>query len=106
VTSISSSTPSGGETLERSWRVIKPGGRLVSIVADPGRDPTETPRARGTFFIVQPNGSELMELSRLVDNGQIRPVVQAVYPMPSARAASARGLSGHQEGKIVLRIVA
>lgn len=94
----------GGESLKRSWAVLGEGGRLVSIVDDPGSAPAGTRGAAGTFFIVEPSRAQLVELSRLIDGGHIRPFVQAVFGLADARAAFERGLSGHQRGKIVLHV--
>lgn len=98
----------GGETLERSWAVLKPGGVLISTVAPP---PESAARRRATaagirsiFFVVEPNQAQLMELGRLLDAGQIRPVVAAVYPLERAREAYTRGQDQRQPGKVVLHV--
>src|SRR5262249_46787826 len=89
----------GGETLERSWGVLKPGGRLVTI-ANPGEG-SQDPRVREAFFIVQANRAQLAEIARLIDAGQLRPVVDAVFPLAQARQAY-----GHKpaHGKVVLDV--
>ncbi len=51
----------GGDTLERSWAVLKPGGRMVTIAADV--EGTRDARAKGAFFIVEPNAQQLAERS-------------------------------------------
>jgi NADPH:quinone reductase-like Zn-dependent oxidoreductase len=97
----------GGETLQRSWRVLKSGGRLVTIASEAGtRQQVATAhRVRATWFIVQPNRNQLTEIADLIDAGQIRVVVEAVLPLSEARQAYERGQSGHRRGKIVLRVV-
>jgi NADPH:quinone reductase-like Zn-dependent oxidoreductase len=94
----------GGETLERSWRVLRPGGTLVSIAARPSPEQARIADARGVFFIVEPSRPQLVELARLIDEGRVRPVLEAVFPLAQARAAFERGLSGHHRGKIVLQV--
>ncbi len=69
----------GGETLTRSWQVLKPGGRLVTIAAD-GEYTTDA-RVREAFFIVEPNRSQLVEIARLIDADTLRVVVGAVFPL-------------------------
>ena len=64
----------GGETLERSWGVLKPGGSLVTIATSGAG--TQDPRVRKAFFIVQANRAQLDEIARLIDGGQLRPVVE------------------------------
>jgi quercetin dioxygenase-like cupin family protein len=75
----------GGETRDRSWEVLKKGGRLVTIAADAER--FSDPRVRDAFFIVESNRVQLIEISRLIDTGVIRPVVGAVFPMEDVRHA-------------------
>jgi len=94
----------GGEVTERSWSVLRPGGLLVTIVRQPpgwadGR------AARGLFFIVVPRRDQLNELSRLIDAGTVRPVVEAVLPLDRAREAYERGIGDHPRGKLVLAVV-
>jgi NADPH:quinone reductase-like Zn-dependent oxidoreductase len=89
----------GGETLERSWGVLKPGGRLVTI-ATSGEGPQD-PRTREAFLFVQANRAQLAEIARLIDVGQLRPVVDAVFPLAQARQAYEHKPA---HGKVVLRI--
>jgi len=98
----------GGETLERSWAVLKPGGVLISIIAPPP-DSAAQRRAtaagiRSIFFIVEPKQAQLVELGQLLDAGQIRPIVADVYALEQARDAYTRGPERHQPGKVVLRV--
>src|SRR3954470_15492142 len=94
----------GGDTLERSWRILRRGGALVSVAAQPSPEPARDGGTRGIFFIVEPSRAQLVEIARLIDAGQIRPVLEAVLPLARAREAFERGLAGHVRGKIVLRI--
>lgn len=94
----------GGETLERSWGIIRRGGTLVTIVGDTPEEKTSKYGVHGASILVQPNRSELVQLSQLVDSGVIRPVVEAVYALPQAREAYERGLLGHNRGKLVLKV--
>ncbi len=92
----------GGETLERSWSVLKAGGRAVSV-ATQGETSTD-PRVRQAFFIVEPNGAQLTEIARLIDAGELCPSVAAVFWLAQAREAYARAQQGHLHGKIALRV--
>ena len=92
----------GGETLHRSWAVLKAAGRLISIVEEPGRPPSGN--LSGMFFIVEPSHPELSELTRLIDAGELRPFVQSVFPLAQTRAAFEQGLAGHLRGKIGLQV--
>ena len=91
----------GGERLERSPAVLRRGGRLVSVASEP-------PRRRGiksSYFVVEPNREQLVELARLADQGRLRPVIDEVFPLADARKAFERSLGDQRRGKIVLRVV-
>ena len=75
----------GGDTRDRSWGVLGDGGRLVTIAADAER--FTQPRVRDAFFIVEPNRGQLIEISRLIDAGVIRPIVGGVFSMENFRQA-------------------
>ena len=81
----------GGETLERSWGVLKPGGRLVTIAASGERTTDE--RIRAAFFIVEPSRTQLAEIARLIDGGRAPPGRRRRVP---ARR-SAAGVSAQAE---------
>jgi NADPH:quinone reductase-like Zn-dependent oxidoreductase len=57
----------GGETLKRSWSLLKPRGRMVTIAAE--SEGTNDERIENAFFIVEPNQKERTEISRLLDSG-------------------------------------
>ena len=96
----------GGDTLERSWQVVKPGGVLVSVVSP--RPSFEEARAHGVrpvWFVVEPNREQLIQIGALIDAGRIRPIIETVLPLSQAREAYEQGAKGHTRGKIVLRVV-
>lgn len=89
----------GGDTLRRSWGVLRPGGRLVTIAAS--EEGSQDQRTREAFFIVQPRRAELEEIARQIDAGQVRPVVGDEFPLPDAtRAYQTKPL----RGKVSLRV--
>src|SRR6185295_18993586 len=91
----------GGETQERSWGVLRRGGILIGIVSPVAAEKAAALGVRAAFFIVEPNRAQLIQLSRLIDNGTLRVVVGAVPPLASAREAFAHASAGHKRGKIV-----
>jgi NADPH:quinone reductase-like Zn-dependent oxidoreductase len=94
----------GGESLARSWQVVKDGGVVVSIVSPrPADDPTQT-RAQFVWFIVEPSGEQLRAIGDLIDTGQVQPVISKVFPLAEAREAWEVAASGHARGKVVLRV--
>ncbi len=94
----------GGETLDRSWDVLKPGGVLVTIAGDAPEQKSIEHGVRGISMLVHPSRDHLEQLAKLIDSGALRPVVEAVYPLAKAREAYERGLRGHNRGKLVLQV--
>jgi NADPH:quinone reductase-like Zn-dependent oxidoreductase len=74
----------GGEVLDRSAAVVRPGGTLVSIAAQPRVRPAE---GRAVFFVVEPNRDQLAELARWVQQGRLMPKAGAVRPLAETRDA-------------------
>jgi len=95
-----------GDTLQRSWQVVKPGGVLVSVVTPPPpADVLKEHDVRFVWFVVEPNREQLIQIGALIDAGQIRPIIDTVLPLDQARQAYEQGAKGHTRGKIVLRVV-
>ncbi len=93
----------GGETQERSWKVLKKGGILVSIVQPPPEKAAGG--VRGTFMRQNAKRTDqLAEIAELVASGQVKINVETVLPLREARKAQELSQSGHARGKIVLAI--
>lgn len=93
----------GGDTLKRSWSVLKPGGRLVTIAPD--SEGTSDERAKQAFFIVEPRGDQLAEIAGMFDAGKLRAFVDAAVPFEKAPEAYVGALAGRLgRGKIVIAI--
>lgn len=93
----------GGETLDRSWSVLKPGGRLITIAAD--SEATIDERVKQGFFIVEPNQQQLVRIGAMLAAGELRTFLDAVIPF--ARAAEAYGgnvNARHGRGKVVIAV--
>jgi NADPH:quinone reductase-like Zn-dependent oxidoreductase len=75
----------GGETLARSWRVLKPGGRMVTIASD--SEATGDQRVKDAFFIVEPNQKQLVEVGASLDEGRLRVFVDTEVRLSEAPAA-------------------
>ena len=96
----------GGDTLHRSWQVVKPGGVLVSVVSPrPSFAEAKGHGVRPVWFVVQPNREQLVRIGALIDEGKLRPIIDTVLPLSQARQAYEQGEKGHTRGKIVLRVV-
>ncbi len=92
----------GGETLERSWGILKPHGRLVTIAASEENAADE--RVKNAFLLVEPNRKELIEIGSLLEAGRLRPVVDAVVPLAQASAAFTGRVSRQGRGKLVVAV--
>ncbi|MFE0774417.1 NADP-dependent oxidoreductase [Streptomyces sp. NPDC058861] len=93
----------GGETAERSLKVLRPGGRLITL---PGPDdvPAAPAGVRAVWVLVEPDHLGLRELAALVERGELRPVADTVLPLAEAAKAHAIGEEGRTTGKIVLTV--
>lgn len=89
----------GGDVLARSPAIVKPGGALVSVMAPP---PADRDDIRTVHFVRDASGAQLREVSRLIDEGTLRPQVGAVYPLTDAREAFMAKSTQHIPGKVVL----
>jgi NADPH:quinone reductase-like Zn-dependent oxidoreductase len=93
----------GGDTLKRSWQVIKSGGVLVTVVSPrPSFEEARAYDVRPTWFVVEPNHDQLIKIGELVDAGHIRTIVEQILPLSQARLAYEQRPS---RGKTVLHIV-
>ncbi len=95
----------GGDTLARSLAVLRKGGVVATTVGP--LDPAELTRRglRGVHIVMQKNASDLEELSRLVDEGIVKPLPVRVMTLAEARAAQDLIQSGSSSEKIVLEVV-
>jgi NADPH:quinone reductase-like Zn-dependent oxidoreductase len=91
----------GGDILERSLAIVKPGGTLVTVMFPPQRTRSDI---RVVHFIREPNGSQLAEISRMVDAGQVRPHVGAVYSLADTKTAFAAQARRDVTGKVILQL--
>jgi NADPH:quinone reductase-like Zn-dependent oxidoreductase len=95
----------GGDTQSRSWKVLRRGGTLVSIVTPPSAELATAHGAKGAFVFVRPDAAQLAELGRLVDEKRMRVVVETVLPLSEAALGLDLSERGHARGKIVLQVI-
>ena len=94
----------GGETATRSFAVVKKGGVMVSTVG--GANPELAARAgiRGVNMAQKRSAADLSELVGLVERGDVRPRMGAVFPLEQAREAQDASQKGRAKGKILLKV--
>jgi NADPH:quinone reductase-like Zn-dependent oxidoreductase len=87
----------GPATMSRSYPLLNPDGRLIAIAAN-----DDNPRA--TYFIVEPNATQLTTLAHLIDRGALRPIIGQTFPLQSTQTAFTTQSTTHLRGKAVLDI--
>jgi len=90
----------GGDTLRRSWQVLKPSGRMVTVAVESESESDE--RVRNAFFIVEPNRMQLVEVGKLMDAGKLRTVLDRVLPVSAATETYAGTVGKRGRGKLVI----
>jgi NADPH:quinone reductase-like Zn-dependent oxidoreductase len=98
----------GGETQERSFQVLRRGGKLISAVSRPDQHLAQSHGVEAAFFLVNVTRQQLAEIAGLVDGGQLRTRVGAVLPLADAREAHfmLERVRPQPKGKIVLTVAA
>jgi NADPH:quinone reductase-like Zn-dependent oxidoreductase len=95
----------GGDMQQRSLRLLKPGGILVSVVSPVPETTQERYGIRAAYFYVDITTARLNKITELFDSGKLVSNVGTVLPLEEARIAHEMlGGAPHKRGKIVLRI--
>ena len=94
----------GKDTLARSYGVVRKGGIIATLVAEPDQAELDKHGIRGAAISVKPNASELAEITKLIEEKKIKPVVSQVLPFTEAVKAQEQAATHHTRGKIVLKI--
>jgi NADPH:quinone reductase-like Zn-dependent oxidoreductase len=93
----------GGEALDRSFGVLRAGGRLVSIAGSPSEDKAAEKDITAKFFLVSSNRDQLAELAALVEDGRLRVEIAETYPLAKSRQAFESSRSPNRRpGKTVI----
>ncbi len=116
------------KTLEKSLRVLKPGGKLISISGPPDpefaeeiglpwyvkfiikllssgvRRKAKRLNVRFSFLFMRAQGDQLSQITSLIDSGVIRPVMDKVFPFEATNEALAYVESGRAKGKVVVKV--
>jgi NADPH:quinone reductase-like Zn-dependent oxidoreductase len=94
----------GGETLARSYPIVKKGGFLVGLVGRVDQTQLDKHGIRGVSLEAEPNGDELAQIGNLIDEKKIKVVVSETFPLADAAEAQTKADTGHARGKIVLNV--
>jgi NADPH:quinone reductase-like Zn-dependent oxidoreductase/imidazolonepropionase-like amidohydrolase len=96
--------PVGKETLARSYGVVKKGGMVVTLVARCDQAELDKRGIRGESLSSHPDTNALAEITRLIDEKKIKPIVSLVLPLAEAVKAFEQAGTHHTRGKIVLKV--
>ena len=94
----------GKDTLARSYGVVKKGGFIATLVSRLDQAELDKHGIRGESISVKPNGTELAEIAKLIDDKRIKPLVSLVVPLSDAAKAQEQAATHHTRGKIVLKV--
>lgn len=95
----------GGDTQKRSLKVIKKGGRLITVVQPQYQEEAKTKGIHMEGFLTKSLPEELQQLANLIDSGKIKPIVTKKFSLKNAAAAHKEIEKGHTRGKMVLTVV-
>jgi NADPH:quinone reductase-like Zn-dependent oxidoreductase len=94
----------GGAVLDASYRLMRTGGRLVTLSAPPSQERAREHGVHAMFFVVTPDPGELAQLAKLVDEGRLHPVVSQSFPLRDGRRAYESAGRPRPPGKTVLTV--
>jgi NADPH:quinone reductase-like Zn-dependent oxidoreductase len=116
------------KTLEKSLRILKPGGKVISISGPPDiafakeiglswflkvvffilsrkvKNQAKKPGVDYSFLFMKANGKQLSEIGKLIETGVIRPIVDKVFPFEQTNEAMSYVSSGRAKGKVVVKV--
>lgn len=93
----------GGETLSKSYQVLKPGGFLISLVMPPDQEQAEAHDITATFIGHRSHAARLDLIAGLCDAGKLRVIVNRTFYLSDMQEGLAHSASGRACGKILLR---
>jgi NADPH:quinone reductase-like Zn-dependent oxidoreductase len=96
----------GGDTQDRSFSVLKPGGRLISAVSKPNEGLAAKPNVRAKFLFVDVNANDLSDVASSIDIGELRTNAGETLPLSMAVEANnmLEGTRPRKLSKIVLTV--
>ena len=94
----------GGETLARSFKVLKKRGTMVSVKSQDNDNLAEKYGVHFEWFFMSPDGKMLSELAKLISQGTVKTVIDSIFRMNQAAEAFDRLATGRAKGKIVIAV--
>lgn len=96
----------GGDVLDKSFKVLKKGGKLISIAGQPSAEKAEQHEVKASDFWLEPNGEQLKKLANLYVSGELKPSIGEIFEFTEQGLQDAHELSEshHARGKIIIKI--
>lgn len=94
----------GGDVQANAWTLLKTGGMLVSVTEPPSEALAKQHGVNSAFVFIEPSRPILTELNKLVDSGQLMPLVEHRFPLEEMQQAHLQSQSGRTRGKIVIDV--
>ena len=94
----------GGDTRERSWNLVKPGGRLITTLDEPDQQKASAHKIFAGRFTAQSDGSDLTKIAALISQDKVRPHLAKTFALEQAADAQEQLTHGGIAGKIVLSV--
>ncbi|QOS80514.1 NADP-dependent oxidoreductase [Paenibacillus sp. JNUCC31] len=96
----------GGDIQRDSFKVLKAGGHLVSLVEQPDEALAKEAGVTANVFMMEPKGDQLDQLAELAAEGKLRPIIDEIYPLSEQglREAHEKSETHHTRGKLVIRV--
>ena len=94
----------GGDTLARSYGVVKRGGAIVSAAAPPDAAQLQAHGLHGQMIGMRPDKAHFDALSALIEAGKVKPIIETILPLAEIKQAHELSQTGRTRGKIVLQV--
>ena len=94
----------GGDGQGKLYDMLKENGMLVSISTPPDEAEAERANVRCEYVFMQPTGERLQRIADAVEQGELKPVIDRVFPLEQTKQAHDYGEEGHAKGKIVIKV--
>ncbi|UOK66276.1 NADP-dependent oxidoreductase [Paenibacillus sp. PK1-4R] len=96
----------GGDIQRNSFKVLKSGGHLVSLVEQPDEKLAKKAGVTANVFMMEPKGDQLDQLAELAAEGKLKSVIDGTYPLTQqgVREAHEKSETHHSRGKLVIQV--
>jgi NADPH:quinone reductase-like Zn-dependent oxidoreductase len=94
----------GGPVIEQCFKVVKKGGKVVSINTWDAKEKGAVEGVDAKFFIVNMDTQQLKTVNKMIEEEKVQTVVDRTFPLSEAPAAFEHCSQGHVHGKVVLTV--